>query len=171
MSKCPILDAQLDECTRLANRSGKQAARAHAKGDKLLAQQYEALEEVYQKARNSLRDRRNDILMKLHAEATLMKIRTFNTGRLYSAHGQRIAYCQLLRDCGTDTTTMLVAFYDLDRGLCAVIRMQPQYTEADAERALMEQYDACAYERHLLIPNDLEDALKEAAQGCASVAP
>ena len=93
-----------------------------------------------------------------------MKIRTFNTGRMYSDYGQRIAYCQLLRDCSTEATTMLVAFHDLDRGISSVIRILPQYTEAEAERALMEQYDACAYERRLLIPNDLEDALKEAAR-------
>ena len=98
-----------------------------------------------------------------------MKIRTFNTGRMYSEHGQRIAYCQLLRDCSTEATTMLVAFHNLDRGISAVIRILPQYTEAEAERALMEQYDACAYERRLLIPNDLEDVLKEAAQACASL--
>lgn len=98
-----------------------------------------------------------------------MNIYTFNTGRMYSQSGQRIAYCQLLRDCREEPTTMLVAFVDADRGIAAAIRTRPFYIRHEMDAAVLAQYDACAYERQLLIPNDIEDALKEAALATAPV--
>lgn len=98
-----------------------------------------------------------------------MNIYTFNTGRLYSDKGQRIAYCQLLRDCREEPTTMLVAFVDADRGIAAVVRTAPCWDRQEMDAAVLAQYDACAYERQLLIPNDIEDALKEAALATAPV--
>lgn len=101
-----------------------------------------------------------------------MKIHTFNTGRLYSTHGQRIAYCELLRDYSHGSTTILVAFHDLDRGMTEVIRMPPEWGWVqDQEAMLMNRYDACDYLRMVQVSQDVENALKEAAQACAPVSP
>lgn len=100
-----------------------------------------------------------------------MKISTFNTGRLYSDKGQRIAYCELLRDYSCGSTSILVAFHDADRGITEVIRMPPEWGwTQDQEAMLMNRYDVCDYLRQVQVPQAIEDALKEAALATAPVA-
>lgn len=98
-----------------------------------------------------------------------MKIRTFNTGRMYSDYGQRIAYAPLLRIAGAG---QLVAFYDVDRMIYAVVEVRRTVlTDAEMEAAVLAQYDACAYLHNYVMTDAIEDALKEAARIHAPVAP
>jgi len=87
-----------------------------------------------------------------------MKINTFNTGREYTEHGQRIAWTLLLREVGGGN---IVAFVDADRGVSNVVRV-PGHLFPENLTVLL-QYDECAYLRNYLIPGDVEDALREAA--------
>lgn len=65
---------------------------------------------------------------------------TFNTGRLYTAYGQRIAACW---DHGE------ICFYDVDRGIQGVINEQTvrEHRLELKERDIMKAYDyeLCAY--------------------------
>jgi hypothetical protein len=62
-----------------------------------------------------------------------MKFISFNTGRGYTVHGQRIAATQL--------TDGRVQFVDIDRGINHVTQNECELTQA----AVMRAYDACDY--------------------------
>ncbi len=87
-----------------------------------------------------------------------MKIHTFNTGREYTKHGQRVAWALLLREVGGGN---IVAFVDADRGVSNVVRVDGHMLPDNLD--VLNQYDKCAYLRNYLIPGDVEDALREAA--------
>lgn len=87
-----------------------------------------------------------------------MTIHTFNTGRMYTTEGQRIAYTETQGDDMTAT----VVFYDYDRGVNGEVTLVRPVTDA---RLLL------AYDRsHYGYSSDyaLLDQLKAAA---AAVAP
>lgn len=79
--------------------------------------------------------------------------RAFQTGRMYTPHGQRIGYVVLLTEVGG---SHLVAFHDVDRMVSNVIRVTGEVTTAK----ILEQYDRCAYLRDYLIPNAVDDLLQ-----------
>lgn len=87
-----------------------------------------------------------------------MKIHTFNTGREYTKHGQRVAWALLLREVGGGN---IVAFVDADRGIDGVVRVDGHTLPDNLD--VLNQYDKCAYLHNYLIPGDVEDALREAA--------
>ena len=84
-------------------------------------------------------------------------IHTFNTGRAYSEHGQRVAYIHLMNSIDGFT---IVAFYDCDRGLGEIVNLP--YPAGQEE--LMRAYDACAYRKDMYFAQELQDALKAAAE-------
>lgn len=87
-----------------------------------------------------------------------VKIHTFNTGREYTEHGQRIAWTLLLREVGGGN---IVAFVDADRGVSNVVRV-PGHLFPENLTVLL-QYDECAYLRNYFIPGEVEVALRDAA--------
>lgn len=93
-----------------------------------------------------------------HLKGVTLPIRTFNTGRTYSQHGQRIAWLPLKRDNATGK--VVVAFHDYDRGITQVLEpLAPPLNEA----AIMQAYDECRYDRNYGLPESVENALKVAA--------
>ena len=91
-----------------------------------------------------------------------MKIRVFNTGRMYTSKGQRIAYAPLLRIAGAGH---LVAFYDVDRMIHQVVRVhRTVLSEAEMDAAVLAQYDASAYIHEYIPVGAIEDALREAGE-------
>ena len=169
MSKFLLLEMQIADTRAKANQANDLRRIYAQDGRTLLAQQQAVISEAYSRAAQHLEAAREALIQRLK-ERKRMNIYTFNTGRMYSQSGQRIAYCQLLRDCSQEPTTMLVAFVDADRGIAAVVRTAPCWDRQEMDAAVLAQYDACAYERQLLIPNDIEDALREAALATAPVA-
>ncbi|MDH1555935.1 hypothetical protein N5E86_15890 [Stutzerimonas stutzeri] len=93
-----------------------------------------------------------------------MKIHTFNTGREYTKHGQRVAWALLLREVGGGN---IVAFFDADRGVSNVVRVDGHMLPDNL--GVLNQYDKRAYLRNYLIPGDVEDALREAALAADSL--
>jgi hypothetical protein len=98
------------------------------------------------------------------------KISAFNTGRRYTQHGQRIAWCVL--------PSGNVAMYDLDRMVDYVLAFPPGFdpTEVDVLRA----YDTHSYRQDNTAPfatnradydaaRDLQRALIEAARAAKNV--
>lgn len=98
-----------------------------------------------------------------------MKIHTFNTGREYTEHGQRIAWGVLVREAISGAS--IVAFVDVDRHISEVVRVKGHRLPTDFD--VLKQYDERAYLPTYIIPESVEDALQEAAlkHGVAEPAP
>ena len=86
-------------------------------------------------------------------------IKVFNTGRQYTAEGQRIAWMEIAREVGGGK---LVAFYDGDRHVSNVVRIPAWCQDEQAE--VLKQYDECNYIRSYILPGQLEDELRAKAQ-------
>jgi hypothetical protein len=86
-----------------------------------------------------------------------MNIHTLQTGRAYTAAGQRIAYTELLH-C-TDGTTV-VGFVDVDRMIDNVLLVAGMVTDAN----VLQAYDECAYARRFWLTAEVKDALITAAR-------
>jgi len=91
------------------------------------------------------------------------KIHTFNTGRGYTAHGQRIAYAEIGRDDrDPDQPKVKVGFADVDRMVYGVLLL---YVATDA--GVLRAYDHGFYNRDGEYPEKypaLFDQLKAAAE-------
>lgn len=85
-----------------------------------------------------------------------MKIHTFNTGRQYSKHGQRIAYAQIAT--GADGHKQ-VAYVDADRGLSGMLRL-PTFVTNDSVLFAMDHRQMLA---GVLLSDEVEQALLQAA--------
>ena len=86
-----------------------------------------------------------------------MKVLTFNTGRLYTEKGQRIAAARL------DAET--VAMYDVDRGIDFLLSI-PEFSPGEPLRAddVMRAYDYGHIAKHTLcLMPEIQSALYEAA--------
>lgn len=92
----------------------------------------------------------------MHVIHTDVPLYAFNTGRQYSSKGQRIAWVPIL---GT-AQGVLVAFYDVDRMINGVVRIDGVISD---DRVLAA-YDAGGYTQHGWISHTLQDALKAAAE-------
>jgi len=95
-------------------------------------------------------------------------IETWNTGNLYSEHGQRIAATRL--------TGGKYAFLDLDRGLSGILTENNKPESLSAAHYVGEQYRAGNYTDGLFIYNrpyaegrELEELLKAAAMTATSL--
>lgn len=86
-------------------------------------------------------------------------IKVFNTGRQYTAEGQRIAWMEIAREVGGGK---LVAFYDGDRHVSNVVRIPAWCQDEQAE--VLKQYDECNYIRSYILPGELEDELRAKAK-------
>jgi hypothetical protein len=89
------------------------------------------------------------------------EISVFNTGRGYTADGQRIAYCVM--------TTGNIAMYDVDRSIWYVLKSPPDWTITDA--LVLRLYDTHAEATHngdeyrelIRLTRDLGPAARELA--------
>lgn len=94
-----------------------------------------------------------------------MEIKTFNTGRQYSAQGQRIAYAVAKAHEETpgleDYTVYDVYMYDADRGVHGVLRTVGKPTD----RAVLASYDHDGASKYGHLPyGETMDALRAAAE-------
>jgi|GEM_PF-6348889 len=91
-------------------------------------------------------------------------IRTFNTGRQYSAEGQRIAYRVTSIKPDEDVPGMdwaTVEFADIDRGISGVLSIMLMSEESVTGLCVLNAYDAGGYG---WLPHAAEDELKAAFQ-------
>lgn len=72
-------------------------------------------------------------------------IRAFNTGRTYTAKGQRIAYAEVSRDDDPHIPIARVVFYDVDRHIDGLVHIPVFPGEAINDRALLHAYDHGGY--------------------------
>lgn len=87
-----------------------------------------------------------------------MAIRTFNTGRAYTEHGQRIAWVPTLRRADGK---VVVIFHDLDRMITQIVAVEPPVSPS----RVLDAYDACDYIRDMgWVSDELENDLKAAAE-------
>jgi len=76
---------------------------------------------------------------------TTPHIRAFNTGRTYTAHGQRIAYAEISRDDHPHIPIAEVVFYDVDRHIDGQIKVVAFPHEPVNDHALLQAYDHGGY--------------------------
>jgi hypothetical protein len=72
-------------------------------------------------------------------------IRAFNTGRTYTAKGQRIAYAEISRDDDPHLPLATVVFVDVDRHIDGLINVPAYPNEPVSNRALLHAYDHGGY--------------------------
>ena len=70
-------------------------------------------------------------------------INTFNTGRGYTAHGQRIAWCVIGRSVANGIPTTRVSFVDIDRNIDGVVSIFE--CERPTNRQVLRAYDRGGY--------------------------
>lgn len=108
-----------------------------------------------------------------------MTIHTFNTGRMYSKDGQRIAYTEISRtpdedNEGTslDLEWVTLAFYDVDRGIYGTIKLVGfvELHEQPTPAGLLRAYDCGSYCPGLS-DYALEKRLRDAAEGAIPFLP
>lgn len=92
----------------------------------------------------------------------LPAIQSFNTGRQYTAQGQRIAFSVI--DIDTDDSTLAisrVAFVDVDRMITGVLKIAHHRDDQVHQKDVMSSYDAGGYT--WLSDQRLKDQLTAAA--------
>lgn len=72
-------------------------------------------------------------------------IHAFQTGRQYTAQGQRIAYVEVGRNTDDFGALVEVAFYDIDRGIDGRLKVWASTGEVVTNAAVLQSYDLCAY--------------------------
>ncbi len=76
-----------------------------------------------------------------------MTIKTFQTGRQYTSHGQRIAYQVTQPDSGDDPFVQIstVAFYDVDRMIGGLVNVVHFDGKPVSDKDVLDAYDAGGY--------------------------
>lgn len=72
-------------------------------------------------------------------------IHTFNTGRHYTAAGQRIAYQVIARSSDEYGDQLKVAFNDIDRGIDGAVWVFADFGEEPSNSAVLAAYDRGGY--------------------------
>lgn len=92
-----------------------------------------------------------------------MTIKTFQTGRQYTSHGQRIAYQITQPDSGDDPFVQIstVAFYDVDRMIGGLVNVVHFDGQPVSDKDVLDAYDAGGYK--WLSDRELEYQLIRAA--------
>lgn len=85
-------------------------------------------------------------------------IKAWNTGRRYTAEGQRIAYMELA--CTGNEGQTLTAFYDIDRQVHGVLLVPKPATPF----GVLDAYDRSDYQRQYWLTQDQLDAMKAVAE-------
>lgn len=89
-------------------------------------------------------------------------IHAFNTGRTYTAQGQRIAYVEISRTTDeVNTAVVEVAFFDADRQVDGVLTLWLFDFEVPSDYAVLNAYDQGGYRYNH--DQAQRDALKAAA--------